>query len=1112
MQYKIKFISILSLLIMFQNHSIAQVFEHFNQSLSQLKYHWNFTDSCFWVNPKNQLQSNVKAKNVSEITANLLVSKKSQTIEWSSYIAFGFNPSPQNQVRFYLYADSVNLSQSTQAMYLQFGGINGSDDVFELIQLQGNSKQILASSLPGLLKQTASRFRFRCLIDANQLLTFQIDTGTTNGVPVFSTTAPQLPAQFYTGYWFKFTSSYVSSFIADDFYFGDIRPIAPSIDLVNVKQINDSCLQFNWNGSIDTCDFANKLSYNFESPSYFCFTAHLDTLCVYFRQQLSKLGSYEVCMKQLYSVGGAAIPDTCLYWQQYEPELADIVFSELMIDPDPIIGLPNAEFIELYNQSSYALNLKGFYITDKQTVSELGDYFLKPQEFVMLCSCKDSALFSSIPKLCVASLPSLNNVSDTLQLFSKQGLLLNQIMYNSNWYHSNPLPNGGRSLCLRSTNNNCNQIDNWQASSDSCGGSPGKPGLDWNSYSDSVKLSLIQFSAIDSFHVLLVFNKTLVSIELKCLGLNAILKWQSLNADSFVFETSPFKNNQDIVIQLNQTCACNNNCLDTNFIYFFVTLKNAFYNDLVFSELLFEPLVNSEVPAFIEIYNKSNYRVNLSDYNICNGNQCIELPAYEMYPDSFVVIAKSKLLSVKNQITLPKLFSLNLTDTLLIRNKDHLLVSFLPYSQNFYHDLFKQNQKGWSVECMNLKMPCMGSENWHASMHENKHTAGVVNSIGHANTDTIAPKLLQLYPVNASQLLLKFNEPIDSSYMDHHLQILPASNPFNWHFTNNNQTVLLTLKVHLLQQVNYELFLNQIPDCAGNVLTASSFPFALPEKIDSGNLLLNEVLFDPVPGASDFIEIYNNSSKYLDLKSVYIGLKSSQEDQYQSICSIAPNGYLMSPLDYVVISQLDQSTYFNEVNFSKQILVNLPNLSNDGAWLELLASDQSILDAMPFNSQMHFQLLPTFEGVSLERLSSALPATYPENWHSASAQQQYGTPTRSNSMQMKKLNNNNQLSVFPEVFSPDNDGYQDVVQIAYLFNQLENFSTLTIYNRYGLPVKDFANAYWGGNQGKWIWNGLDNENNPLPEGFYVVKLNIFMPDGTVDTQRKTIVLASRERN
>ena len=1109
---RIKILSLLCLLFMFQNLTSAQVFEHFNQSINQLKHKWNFTDSCFWVNPKSQLQSNVKAKNVSEITANVLVTNTGSTLAWSSYVSFEFNPSLQNQIRFYLYADSVNLSQSSKALYLQFGGINGADDVFELIQVQGISKQILAASVPGLLRQSSSQFRFKCFIDSNQLLSFQIDTGLSVDVPIFSVPAPPVPVQFFTGYWFKFTSSYAASFIADDFYFGATKPNIPSVELVHAKPINDSCLQFIWNGSIDTTDFINKHFCNFESHLNYQFTANQDTLFVYFRQPLSKFGSYEFCLKPLYSVQGATIPDTCFIWNQYEPISSDIIFSELMIDPDPIIGLPNAEFIELYNQSEYILNLSGFSITDKQTVSELGNYYLKPQDFVVLCACKDSPLFSNIPKLCVASLPSLNNLSDTLQLFSKQGLLINQIMYNTNWYHSDPIPNGGRSLCLRSSNGNCMPIENWQASSDSSGGSPGRPGMDWNTYTDVIKISLKQFTAIDSSHVLLVFNKTVLSIDLKCLGLEAILKWQSLHADSFVFELSSFQNFQQQTFQLSHTCACNNNCLDTVFNYYFVPINTAKYNDLVFSELLFEPSDHSGTPAFIEIFNKSKYRFNLSDYKLCNGNQCIDLPSFDLYPDSFVVIAKSKLMNVYNQLNLSKLFSLNLIDTLLIRNKQNLLVAFLPYSQKYYHDLFKQNQKGWSVECLNLNMPCMGLENWHASIHENKHTAGVLNSIGHNHTDTIPPKLLQLYPINASQLLLRFNEPIDSSYLDQHVQIQPAGNPFNWHFVNNNQTVLLVLNAHLQQQVNYELRINQLPDCVGNLHVTTLLPFALPEKIDSGNLCINEVLFDPVTGASDFIEIYNNSSKYLDLKSVYIGLKSSQEDQYQSICSIAPNGYLMSPLDYVAISQLDQSTYFNEVNFSKQILVNLPNLSNDGGWLELLATDQTILDAMPFNQKMHFQLLPTFEGVSLERLSSKLSGKLPENWHSASAQQHFGTPTRVNSMQMDHLINSNQLSVLPEVFSPDNDGFQDVVQIAYLFNHLENFSTLTIYNRYGLPVKDFANAYWGGNQGKWIWDGLDNDNNSLPEGFYVVKLTIFMPDGTVDTLRKSIVLTCRERN
>jgi hypothetical protein len=322
----------------------------------------------------------------------------------------------------------------------------------------------------------------------------------------------------------------------------------------------------------------------------------------------------------------------------------------------------------------------------------------------------------------------------------------------------------------------------------------------------------------------------------------------------------------------------------------------------------------------------------------------------------------------------------------------------------------------------------------------------------------------------------------------------------------------LEISPQLQNNESYVLQVQQIKDCAGNSMPIQHRKFSLPTAIDSGNLLINEVLFDPVSSGDDFIELYNNSNRFIDLKSLYFSYSASESAPITAICTFSPTGYLLAPNDYVVVTASDQSIVYPNTNSDKQIIVNLPNLSNDGGYLRLHAADQKQLDAVSYSPQMHFKLLPSIEGVSLERIASNLPGTFSDNWHSASAQNHFATPTQVNSMQLKIAKLSNSLLLEPMVFSPDEDAFEDVLKIQYQFSSATNFSALNIYDLQGKLIKNLAAQYWGADHGFWIWDGLNNDNRQVPEGFYVVKLDVFTPEGSVESIRKTVVLTRRERN
>jgi hypothetical protein len=79
----------------------------------------------------------------------------------------------------------------------------------------------------------------------------------------------------------------------------------------------------------------------------------------------------------------------CTFYSNANAQVAnrnDVVISEIMADPTPVIGLPAFEYIELRNRSTTIINLQGWKISDATGTATISvSYNLKPDSSVVIC-------------------------------------------------------------------------------------------------------------------------------------------------------------------------------------------------------------------------------------------------------------------------------------------------------------------------------------------------------------------------------------------------------------------------------------------------------------------------------------------------------------------------------------------------------------------------------------------------------------------------------------------------------------------------------------------------------------------------------------------------------
>lgn len=538
---------------------------------------------------------------------------------------------------------------------------------------------------------------------------------------------------------------------------------------------------------------------------------------------------------------------------------------------------------------------------------------------------------------------------------------------------------------------------------------------------------------------------------------------------------------------------------------------------VVINEIMADPdpvlgLPNAE---FVELFNTSAVdSYDLDGWTIGDGSTTGTLPSIVLGPGQFVIAcddANAALFGgfgpVAGVAGFPSLN--NDGDPLELRDVDGDLIDAVTYDLDWYQDGSKDDG-GWTLEQIDPTTPCGSADNWVASNDPQGGTPGEANSVFAIIPDTEAPSLSSVQVNSATEMVLLFSEAMDAASLATGGYAIDPPIAVATAVASGSAQVTLTLGGSLLIGQLYTITVTAVTDCPGNAIgSANTATFALPEPVAVGDVVINEVLYDPRVGGHDFVELFNKSEKVLSLA----GWKLANEEDgvIANATVITTSSVLLLPGGTIAISE-DPSNIAWEyplAHVDRLFEAVLPGYNNGEGTVVLQAPDGSTLDLFRYNDDLHFTLLNDIEGVSLERVDPARPSDDNTNWHSAAEAVGWATPGYENSQYSTAVGASGEMTIEPAIFSPDNDGHQDVLTIAYAFDQAGFTGNMTVFDLAGRDVVKLMENELLGTSGAVSWDGIQDDNTLARIGPYVVYFEVFDLEGATHKFRGTLVVAQR---
>jgi len=547
--------------------------------------------------------------------------------------------------------------------------------------------------------------------------------------------------------------------------------------------------------------------------------------------------------------------------------------------------------------------------------------------------------------------------------------------------------------------------------------------------------------------------------------------------------------------------------------------------DITLSEIMFNPSGDENHNEFIEVYNYGSRAINLSNWRISDGTGTDIIIDAGMgtvvNPGQFAVIldndyfANSSLydsiipdsaliLTIDNTTFGSRGLSNSNPEYITLMNEQGKVISSYQYSID--------NPDGHSDEKI-IPEKENSPQNWSNSL-KSGGTPGSRNSVLPPKFDLAVTdiKVIPLNPVH--------NEPLSIVVTIKNMGLSPAAEFVLRLFIDSNGNDIpeqeesigkqdftgeqltygdsITVTKNFQASQSGELCLTAIityenDEIAENDTASTIILIPFEEKA----LIINEIMYYPLPERSEWIELYNPGISPVNIKNWKI--KDTRSTGETVICK---KTFIIEGNSYIVVAG-DSSFFMNYPSVSFIVPSSgFPSLNNDGDELFLYDAAGSVIDYVNYKTDWG-----SLCGVSLERINPLHASGEKNNWN-LSTDPRGSTPGEKNSILGTNNNESMFLSVEPNPFSPGNDGFEDHTEIKYSVPFRNPTIRIEIYDRKGRLIRTLVSGENTGSRKTILWDGKKDNGSIAAIGIYIIYFEAYDPEtGKILSKKDTAVIA-----